>query len=709
MKKSSHLFRNLKRYFRGSAHGLSHYPTKVASSHAPSITGGDTKSGSELDLDYVSVSIDENIYEDEIVNMPKSNKFDYSKKKNTGVSLGQFIAKQLDGEADAVKRAAERAARKSIGSVDGTDADTSVTHHIDLKVPGKELGDDGLSVLCDGLEAALGKGTADASLALEDVDLTDNGLTTAGLARFASVTRNAKFDIKTIVLANNAIVVESDQQAGEWEKFLRAFADCQKLRRLDLSGNPGLGRRAMEVLAMIHVREPQIDPIRATGESDVQSLHSIVGDDNRTRSGSLSLEVNGDAGRPRNTISDGRTLTRRCGLRSIPFISLKTCGLCDAGALWLSYVIEDHYYPVQLVSELNAAMSDSSIEAYRQDSKVHGIDWSGNEASLSKDGLSLLIKTESVRKHTVLDDRSTLAGSVIVETSPQSVIQDNGVPTERRLSRAATGSRRVSLRSNISAEDDEQGLTELDSWRKRIQRQMIAHDEAKSADLWHAALRLLRATRCLRMVAPTSRVIYTGPKLFICSAAVPKPPTIRILSPAAATKTSAGGQAVRLSIDPAKAQRNSYAGTLGSPEVALTDVTNTPTTPKRVFKAHRKDAFSHGADAVIVTEKLSGLAIRVASSAEYLQYQEERTGRSGGNAFRDVGNVCHLPRKVLGRILGLAVGVKEMTLLSELQRKAVVGRGMRRETLTTGLQGKDLSFRAWMLLDKIKCVEYAAE
>ncbi|KAK3676048.1 hypothetical protein LTR78_004240 [Recurvomyces mirabilis] len=709
MKKSSHLFRNLKRYFRGSAQGLSHYPTKVASSRAPSITGGDTNSGSELDLEYVPASIDEDIYGDEAANMPKSNKFDYSKKKNTGVSLGQFIAKQLDGEADAVKRAAERAARKSISSVDGPDSDTSVTHHIDLKVPGKELGDNGLSVLCDGLEAALGKGTADASLALEDVDLTANDLTTTGLARFAPVIRNAKFDIKSIVLAHNAITVESDQQAGEWETFLRSFADCQKLRRLDLSGNPGLGRRAMEVLAMVHVREPQVDPIRAIGESDVQSLHSTTGDDSRTRSGSLSLEVNGDTGRLRHTISDGRTLTRRRGLRSIPFISLKACSLSDAGALWLSYVIEDHYYPVQLVSELNAAMADCSIEAYRQDSKAHGIDWLGNDATLTKDGLSLLIKTESVRKQTVLDDRSTLPGSIPVETSPVSVSQGNGVPAERRLPRAAPGSRRVSLKSTVSAGDDEQGLTELDSWRKRIQRQMIAHDEAKSADLWHAALRLLRVSRCLRMAAPTTCVIYTGPKLFICSTDKVKPLTIRILSPVAPIKTSMGGQAVQLSIDPAKAQRNSYAGTLGSPEVALTDVTNTPTTPKRVFKAHRKDAFSHGADSDTVTEKLSGLAIRIASGAEYLHYQEDRMNKQGGTAFRDMSSVCHLPQELLGRILGLAVGEREMALFSELQMKAVVGWGMRRETLTTGLQGKDLSFRAWMLLDKIKCIEYAAE
>ena len=211
------------------------------------------------------------------------------------------------------------------------------------------------------------------------------------------------------------------------------------------------------------------------------------------------------------------------------------------------------------------------------------------------------------------------------------------------------------------------------------------------------------------MVAPTSRVIYTGPKVAVCLTAELKPSTIRILSPVAPTDTSTGRQAVKLSIDPVTTQRNSYAGTLGSPEVALTDVTNTPSTPKRVFKAHRKDAFSHGADPLIVTQRLSGLAIRVASSADYMHYQEKRMSEKGEYAFRDVSNVCHLPQTLLYRILGLATGVRGMALLSDPQKKAVVGWGMSRETLATGLRGKDLSFRAWMLLDKIKCVEYAPE
>ncbi|KAK5113838.1 hypothetical protein LTR62_003222 [Meristemomyces frigidus] len=641
--------------------------------------------------------------------MAKSNKFDYTKKKNTGVGLGLFIAKQLDSEADAVRRAADRAARKFM-TADDESVDKSVTHQIDLKIPSKDLGDDGLAVLCDGLEAALAKGTADASLALEDLDLSGNGITTLGLARLSAVLRKARYDVKTIVLSSNPIVVENDDQAMQWETFLKSFADCQKLRRLDLSANPGLGRRAMEIFAMVHIREPQIDPIRA---GSLVSLHSTLhSDSTRTRSGSLSLNVTRDRSPPRNTMAGGRMLTRKCGLRSIPFTSLQQCGLTDAGALWLSYVIEDHYFPIQLVSELNASLADSSIEAYRQDSKVHGIDWSGNDGSLGKDGISLLVKTEAVRKQTVLDDpSSTLAGSSLLEAS----VMGGTIHTDRKPSSSAVGKRRVSIRSTTTVEEGEGGVTDLDSFRKRVQRGILQHDKPQGTDLWHASLQLLRTVRCLLMAAPITHSIYAGPPLFNHSSGG-SPITIVVGS--APPKSKITGRDSPLAIDTAKANlKSTYAGTLlgphplrsRSPEsTVLTEVSNTPTTPKRVFKAHRKDAFSHGADATTVAEKLTGLGIRQVSSEEYLEYQQKRLAKHDDpHAFRDENNVCHLPKNLLIHILGLAMKERQMRVMSEWQRDAVLDWGLRRETLTTGMWMKEESFRVWVLLDCIKCIEYA--
>ncbi|KAK0305770.1 hypothetical protein LTR01_006554 [Friedmanniomyces endolithicus] len=676
-----------------------------------------------LNTDYTPVSTQDDGSEDLLlVKMGKSNKFDYSKKKNTGVGLGHFIAKQLESEAEAVKKSAGRQAKKqstsSASSLDGLESDSTVIHHIDLKVPGKELGDEGLFVLADGVELALKKGNAEASLALEDVDLTANGLTTASLARLASVVEMASFDVKTINLANNNIVVVSDEQAAEWEMFLRSFKDCQKLRRLDLSGNAGLGTRAIEELARIHIAEPQVDPIRLTSGMSVYSLHSTHGHGDGIRTDGLSLEPMAPPDLPCKLISDGRTLTRRCGLRSLPYLNLSDVGLTGTGALWLSYVLEDHYYPEQLLNELNATLATTTIEAYRQGQQMHGIDWSQNEGSLSKDGFMLLTKAESVRRRTVVDNSSILAGSVAMDDFTELVGGADPAAkrsAERRDSRLLAGNRRTSLKSVSTEDGGEQGVAELDRLRKRIQRQIIAHDKPSSVHLWHASLRLLRCARLLLIASPSSRKYSTG------LAPIQRPSTPRdqptlITQPPPPFRKTANGKEKVLAVDTAKAAlatpRKSYAKllspsgrTLEQPEQAITE-TNTP---KRVFKAHRKDAFSDAADPVAVSERLSGLVLRQSTAFEqYIEYQQRRIDESekGFKAFRDVEVACHLPSRLVERIVGFVLPRRELELMTEGQRSAVVQWGLKRETLRVGWVGKDESSQAWMLLDGIKCLEY---
>ncbi|TKA68598.1 hypothetical protein B0A55_08913 [Friedmanniomyces simplex] len=675
------------------------------------------------DTEYVPVLTEDDERDDvQLVKMGKSNKFDYTKKKNTSVGLGHFIAKQLDNEAEAVKKAAGRQARKhsmsSASSLDSPESDSSVIHYIDLKVPGKELGDDGVSVLADGVEVALRKGTAEASLALEDMDLTDNGLTTASLARLASVIEMASFDLKTINLANNEIVVISDEQAAQWETFLRSFRDCQKLRRLDLSANTGLGVRAIEELARIHIAEPQVDPIRLTSGMSVYSLNSTHGHGDGIRTDSLSLEPMAPPDLPRKSISDGRTLTRRCGLRSLPYLALNDIGLTDTGALWLSYVLEDHYYPEQLMNELNATLATTTIEAYRQGKQMHGIDWSRNERSLSKDGLLLLNKAESVRRRTVVDDSSTLAGSVAMEDLTELTGGVDLAPkhsAERRDSRVPVGNRRTSITSIKTTDGSEQGVAELDSLRKRIQRQIIAHDKPSSVRLWHASLRLLRCARLLLVASPSSRKYYTGLTRIQLQIVPQSQSTPAPQSPSLFRKTANGNER-KTYVDTDKAAlatlRGSYAKllspsgrTLEQPEQAITE-TNTP---KRVFKAHRKDAFSDAADPVAVSDRLSGLVLRDANKFErFVEFQQRRIDYAdqGMQAFRDVDVACHLPRRLIDIIVGLVLADRELKLMTQGQRSAVIQWGLRRETLRVGWAGKDRSQQAWMLLDSIRCLEY---
>ncbi|KAI7118595.1 hypothetical protein KC343_g15675, partial [Hortaea werneckii] len=103
--------------------------------------------------------------------MGKSNKFDFSNRPNSGVKLGNSIASALIKEAE---KLITKARKQSTDSSAASEKDSS-SHCIDLQAPKKALGDDGLAALADGLESALRRGNDLASLALEDLNLSENG------------------------------------------------------------------------------------------------------------------------------------------------------------------------------------------------------------------------------------------------------------------------------------------------------------------------------------------------------------------------------------------------------------------------------------------------------------------------------------------------------------------------------------------------------
>ena len=104
-------------------------------------------------------------------------------------------------------------------------------------------------------------------------------------------------------------------------------------------------------------------------------------------------------------------LKRRCGLRSIPYVSLNNIGLTDAGALWLSYVVEDHHFPTQLIDGLNATLPTTLITTYQQEANSKGLDWDEREQQLGKDGLHTLKKAEAVRRQALLADQVSVASA----------------------------------------------------------------------------------------------------------------------------------------------------------------------------------------------------------------------------------------------------------------------------------------------------------
>ena len=660
------------------------------------------------------------------INMGKSNKFDYTNRPNSGAKLGQIIGAALQKEVEKVKKDAEKhiqkARKKSTDSMGSSSTNLATKHVLDLKAPGKDLRDEGVIALLDGLEIAIKSGDCTASLALEDLNLSNNGITTVSLARLVPIIDHAKCDLKTLSLTGNKLSVETDEQAQQWEAFLKSFRGCLKLRRLDLSGNPQLSSRALEILARVHTAEPPISAIPAGGEASVLSLVSEVDEDLELSDESIGeLEEESEKSRSK-LMTAGQFMKRRCGLRSIPYITVHNVGLDDAAALWLSYIMIDHHYPNQLLDDLNATKADSAIKTYQQDTNSRGVDWTEN-ASLSKEAKNLLEKAEILRRQTMFDDIATVGSggqdddTGLFHRDEQEVFRRS---TDRRHSRASVGGRRFSIRSIKTDDGGEHEATELESIQRKFQRQMLEHDGPQSAELWRVGLKVLNASRMILYIAPATRKYYIGePKFRLPGFEMPDAPTIQAPSP---TDSQLSRSPRRLSIDATEQpkagllERPSYAAKLTGqiqnsgdvPESPLTEVTNTPMTPLLLQKrTHRQGAFSEGTDLNTVTDKLQGLVIENGSHDRFVLYQQ-RLIAEAEHSFRDRTTPCHLPAHLLQRIIGLTMGGREMDVLNARQMQIAIEKGQNRDTLKAEREWlkRDESAQLWMMLDSINCLAY---
>ena len=606
----------------------------------------------------------------DMVRHGKSNKFDCTNRRNEGVDLGKSIGdaalKELEKTKKDATRQAGKARKASTGSLTGSEFEVTGVHSIDLVAPSKALTDDGVAAMVEGLYVAMNSGNSTASVALEGLNLRDNKLTTRALATLAPVIDLAQNELKTVVLSDNDITITSDVEAEQWETFLTAFASCKTLRRLDLSGNPELGARALEIFSKVHCNEPNIDPIALSGDHSVYTLDETPESDD-----SKSSTIDEVEGSP-DWMTSGVVLRRRCGLRSIPYISFQNTGINDTGALWLSYILEDHHFPNQLISEINAAPATSPVDAYRQGIVEGGIDWSGYKGSLGKDGLSLLTKTEIARKQTTFNDTDSFQTGSPMATSTKSL-------QPRRFSRTTVGDRRSSIRSIHTDDGGEHELSEVESIRKRIQRHIIEDRGVTSIDLWKAALQIVTTSRKLAYIAAPAayRREHAGPCLFRSGSAddqidagrdqrldsvaesdpnttvSPKDVTVSPISPIATVTRNMG---------------KSYAATLADirtreiAETAITEVTNTPATPKRTFKAHRKGAFSEGSDLQSLSERLSNVKIQTEeqehSSERFLEWQKEKQQRED-SGYRDTATACQLPLPVFDRVLAFTLATAD--------------------------------------------------
>lgn len=336
---------------------------------------------------------------------------DSAQRTSSGPKLGKIVSTDLEKKADKKKSTSTRNpfklnTSKSWATEKERDEDDARedghggghdVHKLDIKLPSKKLTDDGFMLLADGLQNAL---STCGDLVLVDFNISDNALTTRSLARLAPIIHHSRFSLQTLDLSGNNITVTTKHEARDWEAFLSSFKSCMALRRVDFSHNINLGSWAFEILARVYNREKPVDPLRPCGNTSVISLINdrLAKDDDNDRYHAkyarTSRQISRDMDElPRSangrTLADTWILGYRCGLRSLPYLTLRNVGLSDSGALFLSYIIEKHYFPVQLITEINASAATNLTRTYQQDANDKGIDLDDN-MSLSRDAAHLL-------------------------------------------------------------------------------------------------------------------------------------------------------------------------------------------------------------------------------------------------------------------------------------------------------------------------------
>ena len=144
---------------------------------------------------------------------------------------------------------------------------------VELDVAGKALGADGLREVVAALVTSMEySGEYGRVVKLEELCLRDNRLDVYSLPAVSQVVKLAADDLTDLDLSYNLINVGTEEEAGIFESFLRCFADCCVLRRLDFHGNK-LSTRGFEVLVKVYGQEPAIDMISAEKATSENATH----------------------------------------------------------------------------------------------------------------------------------------------------------------------------------------------------------------------------------------------------------------------------------------------------------------------------------------------------------------------------------------------------------------------------------------------------
>lgn len=249
---------------------------------------------------------------------------------------------------------------------------------MEIDLNGKQLSNKGLREV---LEVVISTLADHSNFQLEELHLSKNGLTTGILPVLSKVIHNSSFDLRALDLSGNAICVLNDEHARDWEQFLDAFRKCRVMCRLDLSGNDFSKSISMEILCRVYSSHRPIDPNELEGtvpvDNDMVSSREVHGSKLIEKTNSLTLQQPDDSfvdmSASEDSLSNATVLKRREGLRSIPYIVLRNVGMDDAGVLWLSKIVEQHYWPQYLLTTLKEGSHAAKLVKEDQSTGAFGI------------------------------------------------------------------------------------------------------------------------------------------------------------------------------------------------------------------------------------------------------------------------------------------------------------------------------------------------
>ncbi|KAL8684081.1 MAG: hypothetical protein Q9224_006633, partial [Gallowayella concinna] len=374
---------------------------------------------------------------------------------------------------------------------------------VELDVTGKALGEDGFREVADALTKSLEyDGENGKVVLLEELCLKSNKLDATCLPALGRIVRLAAHELRDLDLSDNQFTITTSQDAYAWEDFLKSFAGCCVLRRIDLSGNV-LGSKAFEVLAKIYSREPVIDfileeDVENTPHDETPSRRGTIGQtealNRHTRN--LSLISIADTYSDDDEDEDERTSVQDCKI-----VEGIGHGITDAGALHLSYVLACHHAPDRLLKHVpppRPGHQTQLLDAYDNETGCLGIVYLPND-HITSPGHRILELCESARQSLVANDRSSQSPGFSHGESKRTSTTRKASVTHPNVSVTASGSRRRSGTKGEHGEltGNEAICIELDRARSRVQGNTLKEVGVQSNDLWRTALRMLGICRLL--------------------------------------------------------------------------------------------------------------------------------------------------------------------------------------------------------------------